>query len=62
MRCEKCHSKLKVTNTYTVPEGHVQRRECPKCDTVLVTETKVVSINPKWGQGATALASQRNKK
>jgi len=61
MRCEKCNGKLKVTNTYSIPHGSVHRRECTVCGDVLVTETAVLSVNPGWGKGASAVAVARKK-
>ena len=59
IRCTACNTKLIVTNTYTVPAGNVHRRECPKCNKVHVTETKIVVCDPAYGNGAAAIAKKR---
>jgi transcriptional regulator NrdR family protein len=52
-----CDGELRVTNTYRAGErGLTQRRQCLKCGIVATTQTVVIFVDPKPGQGASAVA------
>ena len=62
MICPKCDSKdVYVSHTYSTGGGgaSMQRRVCETCHAVLVTETVIVGVNPRRGQGAYSLAKRR---
>lgn len=61
MNCPRCGGRTRVTHSYTIEHGKTQRRECEDCHTVVTTQTVVVCIDPKYGQGAAALARKRNQ-
>ena len=65
MKCGKhgCTGDLYVTNTYSAgPQGSVQRCECCKCGTVHTVTKFVASVNPRYGEGAAAVAARLRKK
>lgn len=58
MNCQSCDTKLKVVNTYSVPGGKTQRLECPACFTVYTAAVVLLNVDPKKGDGASALAKR----
>lgn len=59
MKCPKCGQTMRVTHSYKAgASGSTQRLECSqaKCGTVGVTQTVLVAINPKHGEGAYSAA------
>lgn len=62
MKCPGCNERMFCTNSYRVPGGVTQRLECKTkgCRKVAaaVTQTVIVSVDPKKGEGAAALAKK----
>lgn len=63
MICPKCGSK----NTYTIKsydaglQGKFTDIKCHDCSTKVVCTTIVVAVDPKYGEGAQALAKRARK-
>ncbi len=62
MICPKCgKSDLRVTHTYKTPAGQVQRSVCSSCRVVLSVQSVIVAVDPRYGQGAAAIARRMIK-
>lgn len=62
MKCEKCSGELLVDHTYDAgAKAKTARLTCMMCGAVHVTITKIVSVDPVWGQGASAIAERMKK-
>lgn len=51
---------MHVTHSYSIEQGRTHRRECESCHLVVTTQTVVVFVDPKYGEGAAALAKRLN--
>lgn len=63
MKCPNCNSKnVYVTHSYSAgTEGSTQRRECRDCDMIFTTATVILTMNPRRGEGASAVADRMRK-
>lgn len=55
MNCPSCNEPMKVTHTYRVPGGTTHSLECA-CGLKAVSETVIVEVDPRYGNGAAARA------
>lgn len=64
MKCPKCGSRnVYVKMTYSAgTAGNVQTRKCEDCGATMTTQTVVLSIEPKRGEGAYSVAKQLRSK
>lgn len=59
MICKACGKKIRVTHSYAVPGGRVQRGECAACSkTYTVVSVTTVHEALESGDGAYALAQR----
>ena len=61
MNCPKCDKKLKVTHRYTAgSNAGTQRLQCSDstCNTVVTCTVLMENIDPRYGEGAAALAKK----
>jgi len=64
MKCPKCGSRnVYTTKTYSSgPSGNVSDRKCMDCGTKIVCQTRIVAVDPKYGEGAYSIAKQKSDK
>ena len=60
MNCPKCGKSMRVTHSFPVASGKIQRLECT-CRTVATLKAVLVNVNPGFGQGAAAMAKKLRK-
>lgn len=60
MRCPKCEKRMKLSKTYTTPQGQTKGYECRdlRCGTAVTALVLVVVVDPGYGDGAYSLAQR----
>lgn len=58
MKCKRCSSALRVTNTYSTPGGKTQRAVCPACNTEYCATWAFELHEAEYGNGAYAIKAK----